>query len=103
MDALIYAFASGLVTLIQALPLPAAARLGRLLGGLTFYLSGRYRRVAVQNLTLCLGNEKSPAEIIAMSPQVPAMQDDRPVNEYFLLRSLRRGDNVTLAAQVTNR
>jgi spermidine synthase len=52
---------------------------------------------------LILSLEKSPAEIIAMSPEVPAMQDDRPVNEYFLLRALRRGDNVTLAAQVTNR
>jgi hypothetical protein len=25
------------------------------------------------------------------SPQTPAMQDDRPVNEYFMLRLLKRG------------
>jgi len=42
--------------------------------------------------------EKSPAQVIAASPQTPAMQDDRPVNEYFLLRSLRRGDNIVLNA-----
>jgi spermidine synthase len=32
--------------------------------------------------------ERSPGEIIAMSPRTPAMQDDRPLNEYFLIRSL---------------
>jgi lauroyl/myristoyl acyltransferase len=63
MDTLIYAFARTLVACIQALSLPAAARLGRALGGLAFYLTGRYRRVAVENLTLCFGTEKSAAEI----------------------------------------
>jgi len=41
-------------------------------------------------LTVLLG-EHSPAEVIAASPQTPAMQDDRPFNEYFLIRVLRRG------------
>jgi len=45
-----------------------------------------------------LALERSPAQVIAVSPQTPAMQDDRPVNEYFLLRALRRGDNVTVNA-----
>ncbi len=58
MDPLIYAFARTVVALIQALPVPAAARLGRALGVLAFRLSGRYRRVALQNLTMCFGNEK---------------------------------------------
>jgi KDO2-lipid IV(A) lauroyltransferase len=63
MDALIYVFASALVAVIQALPLPSAARLGRALGSLAFRLSARYRRVTLQNLALCFGNEKSPQEI----------------------------------------
>ena len=45
-----------------------------------------------------LALERPPAQVIAVRPQIPAMQDDRPVNEYFLLRSLRRGDNVVLNA-----
>jgi lauroyl/myristoyl acyltransferase len=63
MDTLIYAFARLVVAVIQALPLPAAARLGRSLGVVAFHLSGRYRRVAVQNLTMCFSGEKSPEEI----------------------------------------
>lgn len=63
MDAVIYAVARVAVALIQWLPLPAAARLGRALGGLAYYLSGRYRRVVAQNLTLCFGAEKSAEEI----------------------------------------
>lgn len=63
MDTLIYAIASALVALIQALPLPRAARFGRALGGLAFRLSARYRRVAMENLTRCFGGEKSPEEI----------------------------------------
>jgi spermidine synthase len=45
-----------------------------------------------------LALERSPAKVIAFRPQTPAMQDDRPVNEYFLLRSLRRGDNIVVNA-----
>jgi KDO2-lipid IV(A) lauroyltransferase len=63
MDVLIYTVARTLVALIQALPLLTAARLGRALGTLAFHLSGRYRRVTLQNLTLCFGGEKSPVEI----------------------------------------
>jgi lauroyl/myristoyl acyltransferase len=67
MDTLIYAFARTLIAIIQALPLPVAARLGRRLGGLAFHLTGRYRRVALQNLTMCFGGEKSPEEIQALA------------------------------------
>jgi KDO2-lipid IV(A) lauroyltransferase len=63
MDFLIYFLARAVVACIQALPLPTAARLGRALGNLAFRLSARYRRVTTQNLTLCFGGEKSPAEI----------------------------------------
>lgn len=46
-------------------------------------------------LTVLLG-ERSPADVIAASPQTPAMQDDRPFNEYFLIRSLERGQMLLL-------
>jgi lauroyl/myristoyl acyltransferase len=63
MDTLIYWPVRALVALIQALPLPLAARLGRAGGGLAFRLDARHRRVALSNLTMCFGHEKSPAEI----------------------------------------
>jgi spermidine synthase len=44
-------------------------------------------------LTVLLG-ERSPADVIAASPQTPAMQDDRPFNEYFLIRILKRGQMI---------
>ena len=42
-------------------------RLGRLGGGLAFHLDGRHRRVALKNLTMCFGQEKSPAEITVIA------------------------------------
>lgn len=51
-------------------------------------------------LGLVLSVEKSPAQVIALSPHTPPMRDDRPVNEYYLLRSLERGDGVVLSARL---
>lgn len=36
-----------------------------------------------------LGNEVNPEQLIAQAPQAPALQDDRPVNEYYVLRKTR--------------
>jgi len=36
-----------------------------------------------------INSELSPEELIAQAPQAPALQDDRPVNEYYLLRRER--------------
>jgi KDO2-lipid IV(A) lauroyltransferase len=63
MNTLIYCFARALVALVQALPLTWVARLGRASGALVYRLDKRHRRVALANLTLCFGNEKSSAEI----------------------------------------
>ena len=41
--------------------------------------------------------EQSPAQMLALSPQTPPMQDDRPFNEYFLLRNWRRHKRSVLA------
>jgi hypothetical protein len=38
-----------------------------------------------------LANEFPLDRLLAESPGTPALQDDRPINEYFLLRMLRRG------------
>ena len=67
MDTLIYWFGCALVALIQALPLTFVARLGRAGGGLAYWLDARHRRVALKNLTMCFGNEKSPDEIRALA------------------------------------
>ena len=56
-----------LVALLQALPLPWVARLGRVGGALAFRLDARHRRVALRNLTMCFGGEQPPAQIHALA------------------------------------
>jgi spermidine synthase len=41
-----------------------------------------------EQFQLMLSREVSPAQTIALAPDSPALQDDRPVNEYFLLRTV---------------
>ena len=69
MNTLIYWFGRAFIALIQSLPLPFVARLGRCGGGLTYHLTGRYRRVVLDNLTMCFSQEKSPAEIIVIAKE----------------------------------
>lgn len=69
METLIYFFARGVVGLLQALPLVTVARLGRVLGTLAYWLDARHRQVALDNLTLCFGHEKSPEEIRAIAKE----------------------------------
>jgi KDO2-lipid IV(A) lauroyltransferase len=69
MDTLLYWLARLLIALIQALPLGLVARIGRAGGALAFYLDARHRRVALKNLTMCFGSEKSPAEIRALAKE----------------------------------
>ena len=35
---------------------------------------------------LLVSHELSPQELIAPAPNTPALQDDRPINEYYWLR-----------------
>ena len=67
MDPLLYWLFRGLVRLVQALPLNWVARIGRTGGALAFWLDARHRRVALKNLTMCFGHEKSPAELRALA------------------------------------
>lgn len=69
MERIIYLFARALVAFLQALPLTWVARFGRAGGALAYWLDARHRRVAVKNLTLCFGHEKSPAEIRALAKE----------------------------------
>lgn len=67
MNTIIYHLGRVVIALIQWLPLPLVARLGRMGGGLAFCLDARHRRVAQKNLSMCFGGEKSPAEIAAIT------------------------------------
>ena len=67
MDKLLYYLARIVVGFLQALPLPWVARFGRVAGGLFYYLDARHRKVALKNLQLCFGSEKSQEEIAAIA------------------------------------
>jgi len=67
METLLYVLARALVATLQVLPLRWVARLGRAGGGLAYWLDARHRRVALRNLALCFGAEKSGAEIQALA------------------------------------
>lgn len=67
MDQLLYWFARSFVAVLQALPLRVVARIGRTGGALAYWIDARHRRVAVRNLTMCFGQEKSAAEIKAIA------------------------------------
>ncbi len=69
MQSLIYAAARFLAGCLQRLPLTWVARLGRAGGQLAYWLDARHRRVALQNLVLCLGTEKSPGELRALAEE----------------------------------
>lgn len=78
MDKPLYFLARGVLGLIQALPLGWVARLGRLFGGLVYWVDARHRRVAVRNLTMCFGQEKNEDEIRAL-----AKENFRRIGENF--------------------
>lgn len=78
MDALLYFVVRTVIAFVQALPLQIVARLGRAGGALAYWLDARHRRVAVRNLTMCFGEEKSPTEIRAI-----AMENFRRIGENF--------------------
>lgn len=50
-------------------------------------LEWRPKATAEEQFAAVLATEVPPENFIAKSPRAPALQDDRPVNEYFVLRS----------------
>jgi len=69
MNTLIYWLGSAFVAVLQALPLTWVARIGRTGGALAYWLDARHRRVTLKNLTMCFGDEKSPAEIHVLAKE----------------------------------
>src|SRR5438093_575320 len=78
MDTLLYLLARTVVAFLQALPLTAVARFGQAVGAIAYRLDARHRRVALENLNLCFGAQKSPAEIRAL-----AQENFRRIGENF--------------------
>jgi lauroyl/myristoyl acyltransferase len=79
MDKVLYFVARTVIALVQALPLRVVARLGRTAGALFYWIDARHRRVALRNLTMCFGQEKSAAEIHAL-----AKENFRRIGENFV-------------------
>ena len=69
MDTLIYWSVRSILGFLELLPLVWVARIGRAGGALAYLLDGRHRRVALKNLTMCFGQEKSPAEIRTLAKE----------------------------------
>jgi Kdo2-lipid IVA lauroyltransferase/acyltransferase len=67
MDLPLYLIARGLLGLIRLMPLRLVARLGRALGWIAYGLDRRHQRVALDNLALAFGREKSQAELHALA------------------------------------
>lgn len=67
MDDVLYILGRAIIGLLQALPLRVVARIGRAGGALAYWLDRRHRRVALENLTMCFGAEKSASEIRAIA------------------------------------
>ena len=81
---------------LRAMPLPLARKCGRGLGMALYYLLGRYRRVAIKNLTLVYGQEKSRAEIVGMAREVFQNFGETAV-EFVKLPQLSREQTEALA------
>src|SRR5579872_4267513 len=48
-------------------------------------------KTPAQQFDILLSREMKPEEMIALSPNTPALQDDLPINEYYLLRHPENG------------
>lgn len=78
MDIFLYWLAAALIRGLQKLSLRSVARFGRACGGIVYWLDRRHRRVAIRNLTMCLGKDKTPKEIVAL-----ARENFRRIGENF--------------------
>jgi KDO2-lipid IV(A) lauroyltransferase len=79
MNTVLYLIARGFVAAIQVLPLRLVARIGRAFGALAFLLARRHRRIALENLTMVFGKEKTAEEIHAI-----ARENFRRIGENYL-------------------
>jgi len=58
------------------------------------FLAWGPKQDAVQQFRIVLDNEVPIAQIIARDSTVPALQDDRPTNEYFFFRRVSQPDQL---------
>jgi lauroyl/myristoyl acyltransferase len=77
MDVL-YILGRAFIVFVQSLPLTLVAWLGRRVGAAVYWLDPRHRQVALRNLRMCFGHEKSPAELRAL-----ARENFRRIGENF--------------------
>jgi lauroyl/myristoyl acyltransferase len=66
---IVYFFVRGVIGILQWLPLPLVARIGRFGGGAAYWLDGRHRRVTQDNLRMCFKGEKTEEEILALAKE----------------------------------
>jgi lauroyl/myristoyl acyltransferase len=66
---IIYYLARVLIAILQWLPLPLVAQIGRFGGRVAYRLDGRHRRVTLDNLRMCFGGEKTDEEILALAKE----------------------------------
>ena len=64
---LVYALFRCIEGVLWLLPLIVVWYVGRVLGTLAYYLGGKYRRLALHNLHIAFGREKSPAELKSLA------------------------------------
>jgi KDO2-lipid IV(A) lauroyltransferase len=76
---------------VRALPLPLARMIGRALGGVTYRLLGRYRRVALKNLQLVFGDTTSVHGRVRMARGVFRHFGEMAV-EFVKMPQLNRAD-----------
>ncbi|HSY43891.1 MAG TPA: hypothetical protein VK811_08255, partial [Candidatus Acidoferrum sp.] len=66
---IVYFFVRVVIAILQWLPLPLVARLGRFGGAVAYRLDGRHRRVTQDNLRMCFKGEKTEEEILALAKE----------------------------------
>lgn len=67
MDRFVFAVYHATSIALRALPIKLVWRIGRILGWFGYWLGGKYRRLALHNLTLAFGGERTEAEIHAIA------------------------------------
>jgi lauroyl/myristoyl acyltransferase len=67
METMLYLTALALVNLLQALPLNVVAWIGRRGAAVAYWLDIRHRRMALHNLNLCFGHDKTPRQIRSLA------------------------------------
>ena len=74
--------------LVSRMPAPAVSDLTEWDGGI------EKQTAAVGEFEALLANELTTDQLIAESPETPALTDDRPINEYYAWRSRHRSGNI---------